>query len=199
MADSKITGLTADTSPTTDDLVVTVNDPGGTPANRKVTIANLLTASTFPNGSVVQAVNTTTSAVATGTTTTPFDDSIPQSSEGDEYMSLAITPKSTTNVLVIRVVGFFSNSAANQRFTMALHQDSAADALSVGHVTEAVATGVNSIVLQHAMAAGTTSATTFKIRCGCNNAGTTTFNGESGARRFGAINKSSIVILEYKA
>lgn len=41
MADSKITDLTADTAPTSDDLVVTVNDPGGTPANRKVTLANL--------------------------------------------------------------------------------------------------------------------------------------------------------------
>lgn len=41
MADTKISELTADTSPTTDDLVVTVNNPGGTPANRKVTIANL--------------------------------------------------------------------------------------------------------------------------------------------------------------
>ena len=41
MADSKISALTADTSPTSDDLIVTVNDPGGTPANKKVTLANL--------------------------------------------------------------------------------------------------------------------------------------------------------------
>ena len=43
MADSKITALTADTAPSSDDLVVTVNDPAGTPANRKVTLANILT------------------------------------------------------------------------------------------------------------------------------------------------------------
>ncbi len=42
-ADTKITGLTADTSPTSDDLVVTVNAPGSSPANRKVTLANLAT------------------------------------------------------------------------------------------------------------------------------------------------------------
>lgn len=41
MADTAITGLTADASPTTDDLIVTVNDPGGTPANRKVTLSDL--------------------------------------------------------------------------------------------------------------------------------------------------------------
>src|ERR1051326_9158900 len=44
MADSKSSGLTADTSPTSDDLIVTVNDPGGTPANKKVTLANLFAA-----------------------------------------------------------------------------------------------------------------------------------------------------------
>lgn len=41
MADLKITELTADTSPTSDDLIVTVNNPSVSPANRKVTIANL--------------------------------------------------------------------------------------------------------------------------------------------------------------
>jgi hypothetical protein len=40
-ADTKISAMTADASPTSDDLVVTVNDPAGVPANRKVTFANL--------------------------------------------------------------------------------------------------------------------------------------------------------------
>ncbi len=42
MANVKITALTADTTPTSDDLVVTVNDPAGVPANRKVTAGNLI-------------------------------------------------------------------------------------------------------------------------------------------------------------
>jgi hypothetical protein len=37
----KITDLSVDTSPTVDDIVVTVNDPSGTPATRRVTIENL--------------------------------------------------------------------------------------------------------------------------------------------------------------
>jgi hypothetical protein len=44
MADQKITDLTADTSPTSDDLVIIVNDPAGTPANKKVTLASLFAA-----------------------------------------------------------------------------------------------------------------------------------------------------------
>lgn len=43
MADQKASALTADASPTTDDIVYVVNDPGGTPASRKVTLSNLRT------------------------------------------------------------------------------------------------------------------------------------------------------------
>src|SRR3990172_2881264 len=40
-ADTKISGLTEDTAPTSDDLTVTVNDPGGSPGSRRVTLGNL--------------------------------------------------------------------------------------------------------------------------------------------------------------
>lgn len=39
MATTPITALTADTAPTPDDLLVTVTDPAGTPATRKVTLS----------------------------------------------------------------------------------------------------------------------------------------------------------------
>jgi hypothetical protein len=41
MANLKITELDADTTPTADDLIVTVNAPGTTPVNKKITIDNL--------------------------------------------------------------------------------------------------------------------------------------------------------------
>lgn len=44
MAEVKITELTADTGPTKDDLVLTVNSPGGTPGSKKVTIEDFLEA-----------------------------------------------------------------------------------------------------------------------------------------------------------
>lgn len=43
MADTKLSALTATTSPATTDLVYVVTDPGGTPASKKCTIANLKT------------------------------------------------------------------------------------------------------------------------------------------------------------
>ena len=66
MADAKISALTADTSPTSDDLTVTVNDPAGTPANRKVTLGNLVTkAHGLSDGLVKVATGTMTVVAAT--------------------------------------------------------------------------------------------------------------------------------------
>ncbi len=47
MANVKITELTEDTAPTTDDVLAIVNEPGGTPVTKKTTLANLLTAALY--------------------------------------------------------------------------------------------------------------------------------------------------------
>lgn len=151
-------------------------------------------------GAPVQVVSAGFSAVATGTTVFPLDDTIPQITEGNEYMTLAITPKSATNILVITATGVFSSSIANNNMIMALFQDATANALAVAiQRTPAAADTAVSVPLLHTMVAGTASATTFRIRASGNGAGTTTFNGNAGARLFGAIPKSTITITEYKA
>lgn len=48
MADQKLTALTETTSPATSDDVYVVTTPGGTPASRRCTIANLRTAMSAP-------------------------------------------------------------------------------------------------------------------------------------------------------
>ena len=199
MADAKITQLSANTTPLTTDIVPMVDDPACTPATQKITIGNLVSATTFPAGAVVQVVGTNFSAVASGTTLLPYDDTIPQNTEGIEVMTQAITPKSTTNILVITAVVFLSSSI-DQNMAAALFQDTTADALFFsGHRTSASTTTMDQISIQHTMVAGTTSATTFKIRAGGNGAGTTTFNGVAAGRFYGTAPKSSIVIWEYKA
>lgn len=149
-------------------------------------------------GVSVQTVYTISSAVATGTTTIPNDDTIPQNTEGTEFMTLAITPKSTTNILVIEVTAMLSHSAA-VGVIGAIFQDSTASALAADPVRNTAAGEGNTLTVRHVMVAGTTSATTFKFRAGGDGAGTLTFNGDGGARKFGAITKSSIKITEYKA
>ena len=148
--------------------------------------------------SAIQVKNTQTGAVATGTTTVPFDDTIPQNTEGDQYMTLAITPKATTNVLVIDVVAFLSSdTAGTTHWTLGLFQDSTAGALACTMTAEISDSTMQKVFLRHYMVAGTTSATTFKVRAGSQTASTTTFNGVGGARKGGGVLASSITITEY--
>lgn len=147
---------------------------------------------------LVQVVNTQTGAVATGTTLVPVDDTIPQNTEGDEYMTLAVTPTSATNKLRIEVVFNGASGNTTDWVTAALFQDATANALAVSAFFQNGTNEFRPIVFSHTMTAGTTSATTFKVRAGPRDAGATvTFNGVSGGRLFGGVIASSITITEY--
>jgi len=152
-------------------------------------------------GHIIQVVNTQTGAVATGATVIPLDDTIPQNTEGNEYMTLAITPKSATNKLKIDVVINLAHSAEGAHsMVAALFQDDIANALAVGWAARhsGFVDLESQVSLTHYMDAGTTSETTFKIRAGTNAAGTTTFNGTAAARKYGDVMASSITITEIK-
>jgi len=194
-ANSDITSLTGLTTP----LALTQGGTGLSTivANQLLlgTASNTITAINAPNP-VVQIVNTQTGAVATGTTAIPDDDTIPQNTEGDEYMTLAIAPKSATNKLKIDVVAYVAHTLGTA-ITCALFQDATAGALAAGQRDEDTPGNVlNPVVFSHYMVAGTTSATTFKIRMGGATGATTTFNGHSSARKLGGVIASSITITE---
>ena len=160
-----------------------------------------LATSGLPAGSVVQVVNVQDGAVATGTTTVAYDDTIMQNTEGDEYMTLAITPTSSTNKLKIDVVFNASCNQTNKITTVGLFQDSTANALA--QVPNLNFYGITlspyHIKFTHFMTAGTTSSTTFKVRAGTDVSATTTFNGQNGSRKSGGVLASSITITEIAA
>lgn len=150
----------------------------------------------FQYGKVVQRVYTETGAVATGTTTIPNDDTIPQNTEGDQYMSLNITPVSTSNILEIKISANISPSVSAWVIG-ALFQDTTANALAASRVFIDTGTAGDCLTFTHTMVAGTTSVTSFKFRAGMNNVGTLTFNGSSSARSLGGVMASSVIITEY--
>lgn len=146
-------------------------------------------------GTIRQVVNTQSGAVATGTTTIPTDDTIPQNTEGTEFMTLAVTPTSATNKLKIEVIINLAGSAGTH-LTAALFQDSTANALAATSMPIVASGNSQMLVFTHYMTSGTTSATTFAVRAGGGSASTTTFNGWASARKFGGVLASSITITE---
>ena len=88
------------------------------------TIALASGASQSGFGKVLQSVNVLSGALITATSNLfPEDDTIPQNTEGDEVMTLAITPVSATSKLHIFVNAFGSHSAS-PRQGIALFVDS---------------------------------------------------------------------------
>lgn len=141
----------------------------------------------------VQTVHYQTGEVVTGSTTIPLDDTIPQSTEGVELFTLAITPKSADNILKFRVNLFLTGSW--DWAIVAVFQDSVADAIAAGAVVIANPNwGVNPH-LEFEIPAGATSPTTFKVRAGTL-AGTITMNGTGSSRYFGGVMYSSMTITE---
>lgn len=148
-------------------------------------------------GAVVQHSYFQTGAVATGTTTIPNDNTIPQSNEGTEFMTLSFTPKQVGNKLKI-TVNFNASYSAGAVAAVALFQDSGADAIAVG-TASIVASNTQNITVIHTMSVVSTTATTFKVRAGAGSAGTMTFNGIGGTRQYGGAMASSITIEEIQA
>ena len=147
-------------------------------------------------GKVVQIVNVMVGSTSRGTTPIPNDDSIPVNTEGDELMTLAITPLSATNKLKIEVVCCFDTGGIVNG-AVALFQDAISPALAVACQYSNSGVSLVTATFTYFMVAGTTSAITFKVRGG-GSTGTFQFNGsyDTSGRLYGGVAASSITITE---
>lgn len=146
-------------------------------------------------GAVKQVVHSQTGAVATGSTVIPFDDTIPQQTEGTQFLSATITPTDAANVLDI-LVQVWATVTATPWIIVALFRDAGADAVAVVATFNNLSTAGASIPLRVSLPAGSTAGTTFKVRIGPSGAATVTLNGQSGGRIFGGVAVSGIQITE---
>lgn len=136
-------------------------------------------------------------ATATGTTTIPLDNTIPQNTEGTQFMSQSITPSSAANILRVQHLGLYAPNVA-ENMICSLFRDSTAAALSTMSIYQVTGTATMPFSLNHHALAGSTSATAFKVRCGTNGAATTRFNGGS-AQFFGGSAGSFLEVQEIAA
>jgi len=138
-------------------------------------------------GDIVKRRFAQTGAVATGTTTTPDDDTIPQITEGNEFMTVTLTANNAINLVAVAAQAFSDHSAGGT-ICLALHVDAVANALAA--TRRDAGTEADGDHLTWVGRAGTVNLQTFRARIGSGSAGTVTFNGTASARKYGGVMNS---------
>jgi hypothetical protein len=158
-------------------------------------VTTLSTAALGSTGKVLQVVSATTSSVVTCGTTIPWDDTIPQITEGNEVLNLTITPLSATSVIYIKFDASGSaGGAVTNAATIAFFKDSGANAIYATqvHFWNAINYG-NKFNASYKESSSSTTARTYRVRVGADSP-TIYINGNgSGTRRYGGV---STAILE---
>lgn len=169
-----------------------------------VVSGNLTVGGTITAGSgigvIQQVIIQQYTSTTTSSATIPVDATKPQSNEGTEIMTLAITPTNSSNKLVVEVEAFLEVGAEADWMIMALFKDSGADAICTTVNAQNYGVGGGACRLRYVMTAGTTNSITFKVRAGSAFGNTWGFNcWSNGAAMFGGTLTSSIKITEIEA
>jgi hypothetical protein len=162
--------------------------------------------STAGSGEILQIRYAQTSSIFNISSFIPADGSIPQSNEGQQILSLSITPKIATSFLLIQFSGWGLASAATTgaQGAFSLFRDSGTNAI---YATMCVSSGAfdkaggGQATGFIRISAGSTTLTTFKLRAGpCNTASSSSFainrTIQTGGNCFGGVQITSMTITE---
>src|SRR5690554_1289168 len=148
-------------------------------------------------GILLQSITGTSTTPGSTTAVIPFDNTIPQITEGAEVVTASITPSNASNILEIMAICQVAKE--DSRIGVALFQDSNADAIaSAFHIGATAGSTIgcgSSVIIFHRMVAGTTSSITFSMRTGPTS-GTSHWNRQNAGNIFGGTIPSIINIKE---
>lgn len=147
---------------------------------------------------LIQFISDEITAYTTTSATIPWDDTIPQNTEGAQLFSQAITMSSTTNKLRITVSGHIG-STINTDITIAFFQDSVANAIYAHAVHTDIASDSEGFFAQHVYTPGTTSPITIKVRWGNTDGTLMGLNGNQSGRKYGGVSRTVFTLEEIKA
>ncbi len=132
----------------------------------------------------------------------PFDDTIPQSTEGQEVMSVAITPKYSGSYLYVEGAGFITANSASHGTAVTLIKAGVTDAIAATEIDIVNAGFIQPFIVKARILAGDNSPQTFSMRAGHSNvsgAVIVDIGGGSSARRFGGAGLTTLTIEERTA
>lgn len=122
----------------------------------------------------------------------PLDDTIPQNSEGFQFLTVNITPSSNTSRLVIYMHANVGMTTSDE-VIMSLF-DGGANAIWAGAHRNGNTGQINGI---HTFVPGSTSTLTISVRIGSAGGNPVEINGFNGSRYFGGVSGSEMIIIEY--
>jgi hypothetical protein len=132
--------------------------------------------------------------------TIPYDDTIPQNTEGDQIVTATITLKSASNRVRARFVGFVAGAdSAVIRVSAAMFCSTSANAINaIVHIADNDAPGSNryNLCIEAEHAPGSVGPLTYQVRAGAE--GTAySFNATTpGSRIFGGAAKATLILEE---
>lgn len=146
---------------------------------------------------LVQQVRVQFSTYVSTAAVIPFDNTIPQNTEGVALTSLNFTPTNVNNILVFEFAGTATGAAAIA-VTFSLFEGAGVNAI---YATSDTASGTSHMLnpnFRFNQVAGTVSLTNYALRWGASAAVTVFMNGDTGAALYGGVLSTSFTITEYK-
>ena len=149
------------------------------------------------NGKIAQVVVASTNIAFTTTSTIPQDNTIPQSTEGAEFMTINITPTNAASTIEVSFVGT-GTADGGKNIVLSLFEGSASNAFAADFFYVAIANGMTSMPLLGRISAGSTTSRTYRLRIGMSAAtpGTARMISDTGGSYFGGVRNCTLQATE---
>ncbi|MEI6035713.1 MAG: hypothetical protein WCS65_15720 [Verrucomicrobiae bacterium] len=174
---------------------------GMTSGSVQLALAELKTiasAGSMPSGAVIQTVYAEYATNSDITTAIPYDDTIPQISEGTQILSSSITPSSASNTILINVFIPAYSVVGGDKGAISAFFGSGVNAIASAAMTvPGGSTYPENRTLTKVHSPSSTNSLTYSIRIGPNS-GTMRLNGNTSGRLFGGSSACTLMLQEIK-
>ncbi len=146
---------------------------------------------------IIDRAFATTNVSTAITTTLPYDDTAPTSSEGTQVLSATLTPKTTTNKIAVRATVALANASASSHSVMAVFRGTTC--IGYRATTQTSVWAARTLTIEAEDAPATMSPVTYTVRVGKGTGVGVRLNGDYASRKGGAKQTSTLEILELRA
>lgn len=159
-------------------------------------------ASNAATGSSIGYAASESTAHAQSQAVIPNDDTVPQITEGVEFLTAGYAPQKIGNTICVRAVFHVGIGSTSVEGTIALFKDAVANAVAVSFFTPlaAAATRTGVLVIEYREIAASLAVQTWRVRGGTDNggaAGAMWTNGDLANRKYGGVSRCSLSVTEY--